>query len=135
MELQLKITGLLLIALALIHIVFPKKFDWKNELNNLSLMNRQMMHIHTFFIALVLFLMGVLCLNSSRELIETGLGKKIAAGLCIFWSTRLFIQFFWYSTKLWKGKQTETIIHILFSIFWTYLSILFFFVCFNNKSF
>ncbi|HMG82105.1 MAG TPA: hypothetical protein VK559_03640 [Ferruginibacter sp.] len=134
MELQLKLIGFLLIALSLLHIIFPKKFDWKNELNNLSLLNKQMMHIHTFFIALIVFLMGLLCLSAAKDLIETGLGKKVAAGLCIFWSTRLFIQFFWYSPKLWKGKKVETIIHILFSCFWAYLSIIFFLVCWNNKT-
>jgi hypothetical protein len=134
MELQLKIIGFLLIALALVHIVFPKKFDWKNELNNLSLLNKQMMHVHTFFIALILLLMGLLCISSAQQLIETPLGKKITGGLCFFWVARLLIQFFWYSQKLWRGKQTETIIHVLFAFCWIYFSMIFFLVCWNNKS-
>ncbi|HTB52716.1 MAG TPA: hypothetical protein VK718_08070 [Ferruginibacter sp.] len=134
MELQLKIIGCLLIVLSLLHIIFSKIFDWKNELNNLSLINKQMMHVHTFFIALAVFLMGLLCLSSTKELIETGLGKKITASLCVFWSVRLFIQFFWYSPKLWKGKKTETIIHIFLSCLWAYLSVMFFIVCWNNKT-
>jgi hypothetical protein len=58
-------------------------------------------------------------------LIETNLGNKISLGLGIFWSIRLFMQFFGYSTGLWKGKTFETIIHIIFSLFWAYLSIVF----------
>jgi hypothetical protein len=112
-------------ALALIHVIFPRYFNWKEELKSLSLMNQQMMTIHTFFIALVVFLMGLLCLTSSTDLIETRLGKTISLGLGVFWSVRLFIQFFGYSSKLWKGKTFETIVHIVFSIFWVYLSILF----------
>ena len=112
-------------ALALFHVVFPKYFNWKEELKSLSLINKQMMTIHTFFIALVVFLMGLLCLTSARELIETNFGKIISLGLGIFWSLRLVIQFFGYSTKLWKGKPLETIIHILFSVLWIYLSIIF----------
>lgn len=125
MEIHFKIIGFLLMGLALVHIIFPKYFNWKEELKSLSLINKQMMTIHTFFIALVVFLMGLLCLTSTTELIETNFGKIISLGLGIFWSLRLIIQFFGYSTKLWKGKPFETIIHILFSVLWIYLSIIF----------
>ena len=125
MEIHLKIIGCLLIFLALIHIVFPKHFNWDIELKSLSLINRQMMTVHTFFIALTVFLMGLLCLTSSGELIGTNFGKKICLGLGIFWTIRLFIQFFIYSSELWKGKKFETLIHILFSLLWTYISIIF----------
>lgn len=122
MELQLKIIGGLLIILALVHLVFPKYFHWNKELAQLSLVNKQMMQVHTLFICLTLFLMGLLCLTSANELITTALGKRISLGFGIFWGVRLFIQFFGYSTKLWKGKTFETIIHILFSFIWTYFT-------------
>lgn len=111
--------------LASIHIVFPIYFSWKEELKSLSLINKQMMIVHTFFIALVVFLMGLLCLTSTTELIETKLGKTISLGLGIFWIIRLFIQYFGYSIELWKGKIFETTIHIIFSVFWIYLSVVF----------
>ncbi|MEO0330430.1 MAG: hypothetical protein AAF223_01915 [Bacteroidota bacterium] len=120
MELQLKIVGGLLIALATIHIIFPRYFRWKEELATVSLVNRQIMYIHTLFIALVLLLMGLLCLTSSTELIATVLGKRIAAGLGFFWLIRLFVQFVGYSSKLWRGKTFETTVHVLFSLLWLY---------------
>lgn len=125
MHLHLKIIGILLIALALVHIIFPKYFNWKKELSSLSLINRQMMTIHTFFIALTVFLMGLLCCTSSNELVGTNLGKKTCFGFGIFWTVRLFIQFFGYTSELWKGKTFETTMHIVFSLLWTYLSIIF----------
>ncbi len=69
--------------------------------------------------------MGLLCLTSSTDLIVTKLGKTISLGCGIFWAIRLFIQFFGYSTELWKGKIFETIIHIIFSLLWAYLSVVF----------
>ena len=125
MLIHLKIIGVLLMTLGLIHIFFPKYFNWDKELKSLSLINRQMMTVHTFFIAFTVFLMGLLCLTSAKELVETILGKKIALGFGIFWTVRLFIQFFGYSTELWKGKTFETAMHIIFSILWTYLSFIF----------
>src|SRR5437870_5437846 len=107
MTLHLKITGLLLVMLGIVHLVFPKYFNWAKELGALSLINRQMMYVHTFFIAFVVFLTGLLCLTSSNEIIETSLGRKIALGLGVFWIIRLIIQFFGYSSKLWKGKKFE----------------------------
>lgn len=125
MELHLKIIGGLLVVLAFIHAIFPKYFRWSEEMAAVSLINRQMMYIHTFFIAVVLLLMGVLCLTSATEISTTGLGKKIALGIGIFWLLRLIIQFFGYSAALWKGKTFETSVHVLSSLFWTYLTVVF----------
>jgi len=128
MYIQLIITGVLLIVLAFVHLVFPSYFNWKKELPLLSLVNRQLMTIHTFFIALTVLLMGVLCLVATDDLINTRLGKVIATGLAIFWTIRLVIQFFGYSPKLWKGKTFETIVHVFFVLLWTYLSFIFWWV-------
>ncbi|MFT6337997.1 MAG: hypothetical protein ACI86M_002083 [Saprospiraceae bacterium] len=125
LEFQMRITGILLIALSLIHVIFPKYFNWKQDLKPLSLINKQMMITHTFFIALTVLLMGLLCFSSANDLIGTKLGKTISLGFAIFWTIRLFIQFFGYSSDLWKGKKFETVMHILFSCFWLYLSVLF----------
>jgi len=130
MDLNLKIVGMLLLALALSHIIFPKYFNWKNELSSLSIINRQLLYVHSFFIALTVFLMGLLCLTSGDDLISTTLGKNISFGLGIFWMARLIVQFFGYSSKLWRGKRFETMVHVLFSVLWFYLSVSFFLIFF-----
>src|SRR4051812_24676987 len=104
MEIHLKIVGALLILLGIIHLAFPKYFKWKEDFKSCDRINREMMLVHTFFIALVVFLMGVLCLSSAADLLGTKLGKTITLGFAIFWIIRLFIQFFGYSPELWKGK-------------------------------
>ena len=125
MEIHYKIIGILLITLALAHIFLPSYFKWEKELKALSLINQQIMKVHTFFIALTVFLIGFICLTSTDELINTPLGQKISLGFGIFWAFRLLIQFFWYSSKLWRGKKMETAVHISFSILWFYLSFIF----------
>ena len=128
MELQLRFIGVLLIVLALAHVAFPRYFDWRSDLQPLSLINRQMMYVHTLFVALMVLLMGLLCVTSADELTQTALGSKICLGLFIFWLTRFIIQFWGYSSELWRGKRFETVIHVVFSILWGYLSLLFFMV-------
>jgi hypothetical protein len=122
MEIHFKIMGALMIVLSFIHISFPKYFHWDEELKSLSLINRQMMTTHTFFIALAVFLMGLLCLISATDILQTKLGKTVALGLGVFWLIRLFFQLFIYSSKLWKGKKFETTIHIIFILLWAYVS-------------
>lgn len=122
MELHLNITGVLLILLSLLHIIFPMYFKWKAELNGLSHVNREMMYVHTFFIALTVMLMGILCVTSATEVAGTPLGRKIAGGFAFFWILRLLVQFFGYSSLLWKGKRFETTVHIVFSVLWLYVS-------------
>ena len=131
MYFHLKIVGIFLMLLAVLHIGFPKYFNWKKELNNLSLINNQMMKVHTFFIAFAVFLIGLLCFTTTNELLQTSLGKRIALGLGCFWLVRLFFQFFIYSSKLWKGKIFETTMHIIFSFLWVYLSSVFFIIYFR----
>jgi hypothetical protein len=126
MKALLEITGGLLIALALLHAVFPRYFRWKQETASLSLVTRQVLYVHTFFIAVTVFLMGLLCLTSAAELMETPLGRRLSLGLAVFWFLRLGIQFFGYSSKLWRGKPFETIVHIAFTLLWIWLTTLFF---------
>lgn len=128
MELHLKIIGSCLILLGLVHAIFPKQFNWKQELSSLSIVNKEMMYVHTFFIAFTLFLVGLLCITSSTDLITTNFGKRISLGLGIFFCLRLFVQFFVYSSKTWRGKIFETAVHVLFSIFWTYVTVIFIFI-------
>jgi len=125
MTLQLEFIGALLVVLALLHVGFARYFDWRREFAVVSLINRQMMYVHTFFVAFVVLLMGLLCLTSAAELVGTPLGRRVALGLGIFWLARLLIQFFGYSATLWRGKRFETVIHVLFSLLWTYLSVIF----------
>ena len=125
MLLQLRIIGFALVVLALLHAAFARYFNWRAEFAPVSLINRQMMYVHTFFVAFMVLLMGVLCLTSAPDLVGTPLGRRVALGCGIFWLARLLIQFFGYSPELWRGKRFETGVHVVFIGFWTYLSAVF----------
>lgn len=111
-----------MVLLAFVHLPFPKYFKWKEELKPLSLINRQMMEVHTFFIALMVFLMGLLSFSQSEQLVNTKLGRVVCLGMAIFWGIRLVFQLFVYSTKLWRGKFFETSTHIVFTALWIYIT-------------
>ena len=122
MILHLKIVGSLSVLLALVHVIFPRYFNWHIELRALSLINRQLMYVHTFFLAFVLLLTGLLLLNATKDILTTALGRQLAFGLFLFWGVRLAFQFFVYSPQLWRGKSFETTVHVLFSCLWAYFT-------------
>ena len=128
---HLHIIGALLIVLAFIHSFFPGYFNWRKELAALSVVNREMMIVHTFFIALAVLLTGILCITSADELIGSKLGRRLCLGFGVFWAARLVVQFYGYSSILWKGKKFETTIHIVFTALWTYLTVVFLYAYFR----
>lgn len=129
LALHLQIIGWILLFVSVIHITFPKQFKWKLELEQLTLMNRQLMYVHTFFVAVVVFLNGLLFILCSRELTEpTRLARFINIGLLIFWFLRWAFQHFVYSSLHWKGKRFETFVHICFSLFWLYIVVVLVFI-------
>jgi len=121
MELAVRISGILLIVLALLHLAFPRYFRWKEDLVPLSLINRQMMYVHTFFVAFVVLLMGCLAAFIPSGFF-TPFGRVVSLFFFVFWFVRLLFQLFVYSPALWRGKRFETVIHVTFTILWLTLS-------------
>ncbi len=115
----LKITGLALIALGLIHGFFPKRFQWKEELGRISLLNRQIFYVHCVFLVLTLVLMGLLSFFYAEELVKPApVNRAVLGGLTFFWGFRLFAQWFIYSPELWRGHRFNTVMHGAFTLLW-----------------
>lgn len=123
---HLKIVGLLMTLLALLHAFFSRRFNWKDELQSLSLLNRQLFIVHTFFIALVVMLFGLLTFFCAEHLIsKTPLARALLIVLTVFWIARWFAQHFYFSPKLWRGHRFNTAIHVIFSLLWTYFVVIY----------
>lgn len=121
--LNLQAIGVSQILLALLHFSFEKRFNWKEEFKNLNLLNRQMNYVHTFFIAFIVFLQGLLSVIAAEHLVTPSpLAVYVLIGLAVFWLARLYTQFFVYKKELWIGKPFETSVHILFSLIWFWYS-------------
>jgi len=125
MELAFKIAGVILMILGPAHLYFYKYFDWEEESKKMSPLNGQIFLVHSFFISLVVLMMGILLFFYTQTLlVRSTLGKLVLLGLLIFWSCRLIIQLFFYDAKLWKGNPLYTFVHISFTFLWTYLVVI-----------
>lgn len=121
--LNLQAIGISQILLALFHLSFEKQFDWKEDLDTISLLNRQLMYVHTFFVAFAVFLNGLLSLFATRLLLEPStLTLYILLGLSIFWLARLYVQFFVFDKTLWIGQGFNTVVHVVFGMVWLWYS-------------
>jgi hypothetical protein len=122
-EWHLRIAGALQIALALLHLAFPRRFRWHEELARLSPLNRQIFHVHTIFICVVLVMIGALSLLAPEALLERSrLSRLVLGGFAGFWGLRLLCQWFVYDAGLWRGHAFNTAVHGLFSLLWLYLT-------------
>lgn len=118
-----QLAGGLLIVLALSHAWFPRRFQWRKDAAAMSLLNRQIFYVHSFFIALVVLLNGVLFLGWSHQLVRPEpMAKVLLTGIGIFWSARLAVQLFVYDRRLWYGNRPKTLIHVLFTCLWACLT-------------
>ena len=123
LRLNFQLVGLLQIMLALAHLTFPRRFGWKKDLSQLSLLNRQMFYVHAFFLCLTLVLFGLLNLVRTDELLAGGsLARSVLGGIAVFWTIRLLIQFFVYDPQLWRGHRFNTAMHIMFALLWSYFA-------------
>lgn len=125
-EVHLRIAGALQILLALAHLAFPHRFRWPEELARLSLLNRQIFVVHTLFVCFVLVLFGALSLLAPDTLLErTRLAHFVNGGIAAFWALRLFCQWFVYDRRLWRGKRFETAVHVVATVLWLYLTLVY----------
>jgi len=120
---HLRLAGAGLFLLAAGHLLLPRRFHWREELAQLSLLNRQVFVVHTFFICFVLMLMGSLSAFGTTALLQpTPLARWVLGGLTLFWSTRLLFQWFVFDSRLWRGDRFLTFMHGLFTLIWIYLT-------------
>jgi hypothetical protein len=124
--LHLKIVGTLLVVLGLAHSVFARYFKWKTELAQLSLLTRQIFQVHCFFIALLVVMIGVCSLFYTNVLLGSGdLSAVVLTGFVVFWLFRLAFQLFVYDSAIWRGRRFYTVMHVVFSIFWVYVVLIY----------
>lgn len=122
----LRIAGAALLLLAALHEPICRRLKWREEALRLSPANAAIFLVHALFIGLILVLMGLPCLVDPWVFLEKSrAGAWLAWTFAAFWATRLYAQWFIFPQDLWRGKQTETAIHFIFTVLWLSLTSLF----------
>ena len=123
LSLNLRLAGVVILGLAAAYPIYPRYFRWRDELQAVSLLTRQIFFVHCGFIVMLLILQGILLLAVPQALVEpTTAGLALLVGLTAFWVYRLYAQLFMYERRLWIGNRFHTIVHVVFTALWCYLS-------------
>ena len=121
-----RIVGMLMAGLVIVNLFVPRHLRWREELARLSLVNRQIVQVHSAFIVLTLLLLSALLLTSAESLAEPSpLSRALLGGLTIFWTARLLAQWCFYSPEVWRGDAFRTTVHYVFSGLWIYVAAVF----------
>ena len=122
----LRIVGAGLIVQSFAHIHLHKRLKWSEEAARMSPFNAAVFHVHTFFICVVLVMMGLPLLVDPALILERSRpGAWAAWFLCIFWGCRLVCQFVTYKREWWEGKKFESAMDTVFTGVWAALTIIF----------
>ena len=93
LSLLLRIGGASLVLLALVHLALWRSLHWDRESERLSPLNARVFGVHAFFVALVLFGLGLLSLLRPDLLLAPGeLQRYLLAAVVLFWFVRLCLQ-------------------------------------------
>ena len=94
----------------------PHRLNWKEELARLSSLNRKLMWTYGMFTVGAIISFGVLTLLLHNELLR---GDRAALGLAsfigLFWTARLFVDFFYFSHADWPKGRAFVVGHGLLS--------------------
>ncbi|MCX6286203.1 MAG: class I SAM-dependent methyltransferase [Bacteroidetes bacterium] len=103
--------GIILILLGLFHMCFWSLFDWKYELEKLTLVNRNVVQMLNIGSCVMLVSMGGLLLLFRKEILETKLGRAVLILPSIFLFTRFVMGF------IFRGGSPFMALILLLSVF------------------
>ena len=78
----LRLAGAGLILLAIVHIPMARHLKWGEEARRMSLTNASIFHVHTFFICVVLVLMGAPALLAPQIFLDRSPAGLWCSGSC-----------------------------------------------------
>jgi hypothetical protein len=86
--------GLLHFGILLASALVPRVLNWRNSLQRLDPLSRQLIWVHGAFIVLVIIAFGALSIGFAGDLTNgTHLARAVCATIALFWACRLVVQF------------------------------------------
>lgn len=123
LELHLRACGAIILLLALVYPIYPRKLRWREQLADVSFLIRDIFVVHVGFILLLLVLQGVLLAFFPGTVTEDAASARaLLGGLVAFWLYRLIAQLFIFDRRNWRGDRTRTLLHVVFTVLWIYLT-------------
>jgi hypothetical protein len=114
------LAGLVQIGIASANFFLPRKLKYKENLDRVAPIIRQIFVVHSVYIVGVLLLFAALTLGFASELASgKGLGQFLAAGIAVFWLFRAPVQLLYYDATLRRANRFGDVAFTVAAIFLT----------------
>jgi amino acid permease len=114
------LAGLVQILIAAANFYLPRKLKYQENLERVAPIIRQIFVVHSVYIVGVLLLFAALTFGFAADLASGhGLGRFLAAGICVFWLFRAPVQLLYYDASLRRTNRLGDIAFTAAAIFLT----------------
>ena len=114
------LAALVQIVIAAANFYLPRKLKYLENLERVAPIIRQIFVVHSVYIVGVLLLFAALTFGFAAELASGhGLGRFLAAGICVFWLFRAPVQLLYYDASLRRTNRLGDIAFTAAAIFLT----------------
>ena len=102
-EILIRTGGIYCLVFAVFHLFFWKLFDWQEDLQSLSFINRAVVQILNLCLTFCFVIFGYISLAHTDELIGTPLGRALLLLLTIFLVLRAIEQVWFFGLRRWAS--------------------------------
>src|SRR5580658_7098887 len=118
--LLLWLAGFVQIAIASANFFLPRKLKYRENLERVAPIIRQVFVVHSVYIVGVLLLFAALTLGFAPEMASGhGLGRFLAAGIAVFWLFRAPVQLLYYDASLRRTNRLGDVAFTAAAVFLT----------------
>jgi len=100
------------LAIAVINLRLVKILGWEDELSKVSLLVREVFHVHKWFISIIMVIFAVMTLRFPTELAGgSEMGRWMAGCIGFFWAIRTWMQWGFYSASHRYESRGKLVVH------------------------
>jgi hypothetical protein len=103
---SLWIAGFIQLGIVCANFYLPGKLQYRKRLAGVAPIIRQVFFVHASYVAAIVLLFVLLTLGFPHDLASgRGLGRFLAAAMCLFWLLRVPLQMFYYDAEVRRANR------------------------------
>jgi hypothetical protein len=112
------VAAIVQLGMVLANFYLPSKLRYRENLARVTPMIRQIFMVHAAYVVGIVFLFVVVTITFSQDLSSGhGLGRFLAAAMCVFWFCRIPLQLFYYDASIRRANRAGDMAMIVALLF------------------
>lgn len=97
----IKAGGVFNVAFAIFHLMFPRLFNWREDLRTLTFVNRGVTQVLNLCLTAAFVIFAYVSLVHTRDLLSSSLGHSLLVSIALFWLLRAVQQVAFFRMRHW----------------------------------